>query len=410
MRYFNLNKNNSLYFWALFYAFSIFCIVMLNIGNTFVRTLGFILFLCIGFLLSKTNLLLFIAAIEPLSNVYKFNGGYTVLPFLFIVLFFKLVSCNRELSRKKLITLLSINLISTINYLIRGFSLGSYLSFFVCFLCFIWMSEDDTFLMEDLFYKIIWIYTISTLIECFCSAMLPNVTRMLVTVSQYNQRNVGFSSEWNYGRHIVVSIAFLFCWIKMKKNDLLLCTCVILYLSYSLIKTGLYSGLVALVFLVLMVPFMYDGSLKQRICYSILTLFVAIIGLFIIYKFVFLPMKALRGQFSDNGRFDLWQLYYMDFIKNKSIFLFGIGAGAIQDYAGSISRLTTHNTIIEKVFEFGIFGIVLLLCLIKECFRKHGLSIRKNYRLIPLFTFFGTCLTQGVSGEELIFILMILGL
>lgn len=385
-------------------------IVLLNNGITIVRTIGFLLLFMSSLFLRVEDLLVLIIALEPVSILFKWNGSYTVIPFMFIVLFVKLGLKNTKVSLKKIIPLSALMLIGVLNYLFRGFGVAAYVSFFLPVLCLVYISENKNISLEKIFNKVIWLYVVSTLVECILSGVFPNAVKVVTHVSQYNVRNVGFSSEWDYGRHILTAISFVVYWLLKNKRNVVLPSMLVLYFISCLIETGLYSGLVALGGLVFMIPLTFDGTPKQRISYTVVGGIVILFVVVIAYYFVFLPMLELRGQISDNGRFELWRMYYNDFINSPSIMFFGIGAGAISEYAATIGRLTTHNIVIEKMFEFGIIGICLLVCLLGTCFSKRDLSIRKNLRLLPLITFLGTCLTQGTSGSELLFILMILGL
>ena len=346
--------------------------------------------------------------LESISTLYKFNGSYTVMLFLFILLFVKIIRRNRSLSGKKVIPLFSLMAISGISYLCRSYGMTDYLAFFVMLLCFVWMSELKSIDMEAVFEKIAWLYVISVLIECVFSTLMPTAVRAVTDVSEYVYRSTGFSSSWNYGRHIVVAISFLIYWILVKREKIVVAGALILFLLYSMISTGLYSGLVAIAILMVIIPFSFEGSIRKRVSYGIIALVVCIIGLIATYYWVYLPMRDLRGAITDNGRFNLWKAYANDFMTQPSIALFGVGAGAIQNYAASVFRQTAHSILIEKMFELGIIGSALLVVLLRRCFLQHGLQVSRNHRVLPFFAFIGTCLTQGVTGNELIFILMIL--
>ena len=194
--------------WVLFFMFTIICLYSVDHGHDLLRSVGFILFLLIGLFLNVENLLMLIVVLEPLSIIFNFSGGYTVMPFLFIILFIKLLEKNNSINSRLIILLFVIMSISLLNYVYRGYSISSYVSFFICLLCFVWLSQTSNIDMVRIFERVVWLYVCSTLVECVFSGLFTNAVKTITSVSSYNNRNIGFSSEWDYGRHIVVSIAF----------------------------------------------------------------------------------------------------------------------------------------------------------------------------------------------------------
>ena len=394
--------------WIASYVFVLASILAMNNGIGSIQTIGFFFVLAVGAMLPVEQLLMFIVMMEPLGAIYRINGRYTVMPFLFIILFVKLVAGNKTISKKKLIPMFGLMAISIYNYVTRGYNISTYVGFFIALLCFVWASGNKCINMQRVFEKSIWLFVLSVLIESIASRTMPTVVRMVREVSAYEYRLAGFTSSWNYGRHVVVAIAFLVYWLRYQNGNKLIAGALIGYFLECMISTGLYSGLLAIGLMLLLIPFSFQGTIKQRITYVSISLLVCAVVFLIIYNYVYLPMYNLRGQISDNGRFDIWKMYYDIFVNDAGIFFGGIGAGAIQDYAASKSILTTHSIVIEKLFELGIVGTGLLIFLISGCTRKQNQRISTNGRLLPLATFLGTCLTQGVSGNELIFILMII--
>ena len=71
------------------------------------------------------------------------------------------------------------------------------------------------------------------------------------------------------------------------------------------------------------------------------------------------------------GRFNIWQDYLKAFASDLSLFLFGAGVGAPKPNGNA-----AHNIILEIIYNFGIFGGIILIFMLWLIF----VSERKNFR------------------------------
>ena len=380
----------------------------INAGYTYIRVIGLVTLVVVSFFLNTESLLVLMSIIEPFSIVYKLQNSFSVMPFLFAVLFVKLFSIKRKYSSRIAIPLMALISIGLIVVFIRGFSIASFLSFYLYLICFILVVTDENIDLNKVFEAVSLYYLISVFIECILSGFLTNAVSTVTKVSVYNLRNIGFSNEWEFGRHIVVAVAFCLTNILKRKRFLLAYIAAIIYLIYKLTSTGLYSGLLAVGILIMCLPFIYKGSTGKRVLFFAVTIIVSAGLLLLVYYYVYIPMYNLRGQFTDNGRYNTWLAYLHDLGSNAGLLLFGSGAGCIGDYAASVHRITAHNILLEKLVEFGIFGMLGLITIIRNTYRGYTFRLNENLHLFPLIGFLGTTITQGVTGSELIFILMMI--
>lgn len=403
------NQSLKKYIWIPFsLGIVVLSLLLVNTGNTSIRVVGLLSFVIIALFLKPDSIVILMALVEPFSIVFKLQDSFSVMPFLFIILFVKSIPNGRKYPSKVIMPLLALMSIGLIVVFARGFSITSFLSFYLYLICVVVVLNNENICLEHVFEVVsIW-YVISVLIECILSEYLPNAVSMVTKVSIYNLRNIGFSNEWEFGRHLVVAVAFCLTNILKRKRFLLAYIVAIVYLIYKLTSTGLYSGLLAIGILIMCLPFIYKGSMGKRVLFFTVTILISAGLLLLAYYYVYIPMYNLRGQFTDNGRFNTWLAYLHDLGSNISLLLFGAGAGCISDYAASVHRITAHNILLEKVVEFGIFGLIGLISLIKNSYKGYTFKLNENLNLFPLIGFLGTTITQGVTGSELVFILMMI--
>ncbi len=380
---------------------------MLNQGIIISRTLISVILCTIAIFLSIEELIPMIFILSPFSIIFKFFGMFTVMPVLFIILSVKCILRNHKLAQIPYALFVLLFLVNILNALISYNDIFNSLSTFVSLfslISFILITDIDR---NKVFMLTSNLYIVSVIMLCVFSELFINVAPHVIEVAEHNLRNIGFSNEWDFGRSIIVAIAFVVYWLLKNRKYIILGVLVIMYFLSKLISTGLYSGALSLVVMTLCLPFCFGKSFRQQPFYFLVIGFLSILLIIALYYLVYIPMVDLRGGIGDNGRFELWNFYINLFINDWKVFLIGVGGGCISNYAHSISMLTTHNVIIETMVEYGLIGIVLLSLIIKRLYSGQ-FSIYNNKKMIVLFSFLGTCLTQGVSGNEMIFLLMMI--
>ncbi len=98
------------------------------------------------------------------------------------------------------------------------------------------------------------------------------------------------------------------------------------------------------------------------------------------------------------GRTDIWQVFMQYIILNPKVLLYGAGFG---------SMIAPHNTFIEALYYFGIFGIIQYLLILKQIFPKS--NNKKNIvNFIPLFILLVRYMGIGYLLDDNIYMFYIL--
>lgn len=403
------NIYNKKYFGVLapIIALTFGCLALLNSGISSASTYGCYLLIGWAVFLSVDDLLCLIAITLPLGNIFKFTGGFTAIPFLILLYIIKSLSnkrcrINEYAARPMLWTfvLLFMSLItSTAHYLSALAIFPFYLDVF-----FIIITRNLNHIdREEMYTKVSFFFVIGTLMVCLGTMIFPAVSRTISNIGIYSKSNAGFSSTWDFGRSLSISIAFIAVVLLKYKKRILLNTLIIIVMLYFLIQCGRFSMLLGLGALLLTIPFVYGANKPVRIRLILtffMLLFIIIVGYFL-FNYVYSSMIEIRGiGATDNGRFDIWRQYIQYLKNNTSIAAFGTGGGTISDVASSLGTVTAHNIVLEKVVEFGIIGIILLLIFFRELYRGTAKQFYRNVNILPLITFIATAMTQGTSGNS----------
>lgn len=402
-------------FFAVCYLFILLTLFLTNNGISLLRTVGVFFFLAASVFLPQRMLFELIVLLQPFTSVFRLGEGLTVMPFLILVFIVKAALTSRGRLFGDAVSFALFFALFTISIVAHSLWFSSFtgaIPFFIYLLFFHMAITSEQLADGKVFDGATVVFVISALLFCVCIGLFPNAVSQIAPMSETGiDRAGGFTTVWEFGRILVVAVSLIIVRLLMNHRHLIVYIAVMLYFLYWFVQTGLFSGLVSLIIIAVLLPFSVEslGAAKKRYI-SVLMLFGSVILLLLGYKYIYEPMNALRGGMNDNGRFQIWSQYLGDLAGNVWMLLFGIGGGAISVYAESVSRLTAHNIVIEKLVELGLVGIVLLVLFLKQSFAatKVSLSLRKNLHVIPLIAYLGTCLTQGTSGSELIFLVMIL--
>lgn len=392
-----------LVFFALFTFATLF---MLNCNVSAMSQLSSFILIAIGFMLPPDALLCLVAAILPTGNVFMLSGGNTTIPFLLIIYIAKsLIRNGKEIDLdvvQPLMWVLVLFFISLLTTAQHNIGIMKIIPFFM-HLVFIVVALKMNHVNEEIRYNALALYfVVGTLLVCIGTVVFPSVSRTLGNASIYTQENAGFSSTWDFGRSLTISIAFVTVDFLKTKKRMILNSTIILTMLYFVIQSGRFSMLVGLGALLICLPFVSgrDKPLKQRAVYSVLTMIVIAVAAYTLIKLVYIPMTEIRDSgLSDNGRFDIWRIYFDYLNNNFSVALFGVGAGAISSIADTLGTATAHNIIIEKIVEVGFVGLFILMMYFIELYKDKEITPFRNVNILPLVAFLGTSLTQGTSGN-----------
>ena len=393
----------------LLYTWIVFELIIVNHGNNSISTFAFYLLIGLSVFLKPKYILIEFVLIAPLAELFKLPNSYTAAPFLSIIIVLKLLfNSDKRVNHNDfsyVLVYLLLFFFSIIASLLEFQSVVPCIPFFV-YLIMIYLCTHRLEITNKLYIIMARCFVVSCLIVCFGSVFFPTAVKLLSNVGMYTIRNTGFSNVWDFGQNLVIAISMVLIGFKNKRINLILAIMLNIVFIYFIIDTGLYTGLIGIVFVYSMYFFIDDRF--SKIFKIFLYLFLGPLVIFLLYKFVFLKMNDSRGQFSDNGRFEIWKLYYQILTNNVRILLIGTGGGTIMSYANKYNILTTHNVIIEKIMEFGIIGCTFLVLNIKKIYENSITSLRNNPKLILPIVYLLMGLFQGVSGSEILVLLIIL--
>lgn len=405
--------------WACFYIMTLVAVTTMSRRGVGQISTALTLFaVLVSATLSLENVFLLIVAIIPWGQVFKIPNSYTAATLLVLVFIVKsIVLSNKAMFHIEKTTFriyasyfvcLGISIIVS---LIHNSDIMSVVTFFLDFL-FVIVGVQIISDKRDIFEKVTFLFVISTILVCFCSTLFPALSRSLGKVSEYTKANPGFSSLWDFGRLTLISIAFIVVDYLNYHEHVVLKTVGIAILLRYMIQSGRFSILLGLACLLACLPFITkqrEVPIKRRVFIFIGMLLLFVLLLLTLYFFFYQDMVALRGvEASDNGRFEVWKTYIDYLAKKPSIVLLGIGGGAISSLSTALNTATAHNILLEKLVEFGVVGLVLVVYLLVRLYNSNKDNIWHNLYLLPVIAFLGTSLTQGTTGSLTFAILIVL--
>lgn len=74
------------------------------------------------------------------------------------------------------------------------------------------------------------------------------------------------------------------------------------------------------------------------------------------------------------GRTDIWKNYISAFLENPTIMIFGQGYSAVN----LNNHKASHNTLIQLVYQFGLFGVPLIIAWLIMSLRDFASCLQKN--------------------------------
>lgn len=391
---------------VFYILFTVGTLFMLNREVSAMSQVSCLVLIVAGIFLHIDDLICLIAAILPTGNVFMLGGGNTAIPFLLLIYIMKsIIRCRGRIdidAMRPLLWSMLLLAISIITTTLHSVSIMKIIPFYMHIVFIVFALRVNHINDESMYRKMSLYFVAGTLLVCAGTVFFPRVSRALGNASVYLQENAGFSSTWDFGRSLTVSIAFVAVDMIKTKKRIVLDIALVLILMFFVVQSGRFSMLIGLGAIIVCLPFVSgrDKPLKQKVPYTVLMLVAVAVAAYALYKLVYTPMTKLRGiEASDNGRFDIWEIYFDYLNKNLSIVLFGVGGGAVSSFADMLGTATAHNIILEKTVEVGIVGLFLFIMYFLSLYRNMNLNPFRNENVLPLVAFLGTALTQGTSGN-----------
>lgn len=340
--------------------------------------------------------LLFFLPWSPLIKLYSGSiSFYTIALFLFCVIAF--AKTGFRLKRYQIYLTAALLVTTLIGKLLQrnGF-INSYFVFFLMLFLFPCVTRGSV--GKSSFYILTVFFSLGIVTAALTAqqvATLPNISKY-ITVQSYLRitRLSGFFGDPNfYSAHITAALAgvqLLLIREQKKSRQLLL-----IVLGVALIYCGLLSAskmfvtVFALLFLV-WIPLILRQSGKTSNKIGLILGFLCA-GAVVLSSVAFQELfKILDNRFSyasnlsqlTTGRTDLWIKYMKEILFDPLLLLFGEGYSNVV-----IGTKSSHNTVIQMVFQFGLIGSVLLIAWMAKTQRgafSRPLSLKRKYGIALL--------------------------
>lgn len=398
------NKSRALL--PMFVVITLATLFLLNRGVSSVSRLASIALIIVGMFLHVDDLICLIAAILPTGNVYMVTGGNTIIPFLLVIYLAKAIVGNgRSIdveAIKSLVWILALIVISLCTTTFYDITVMKIIPFYLHVVFIVFALRVSRINRECLYNKVALYFIAGTLLVCVGTTLFPDLTYSLGNASIYIKENAGFSSTWDFGRSLTISIAFIVVDVLKTRKRILIDLLLGLIMMYFIIQSGRFSMLLGLGALIAIFPFITgkDKPLRQRVYHSLIMIVVMLVVIFALYQLIYRPMSILRGSAaSDNGRFDIWKKYIECIDQDIMLALFGVGGGAVASFADLIGYPTAHNIFLEKIVEVGFVGVFIFIMFFASLYKGKIINPINNINMLPLAAFLGTALTQGTTGN-----------
>ena len=395
--------NSKFIYYILFPTIILFELIgtISNIG-TYIALLLCLLLVFYAFI-KKSNIdIYFIILSMPFAVVFKISPDSSSL-FTYLILVSTLTHILRiKFNRNLLIVFFSSLLLSLLTqWVFNSFSYSDTLKFYTMILfSYIILSNKD---LTKNYKLIIMLYVTGVILSSIVSFSMKD----LFNFSEYViNKNVGggisdyrlqsrFSGLYNdpnyYAVNTILSLVLL-VFLFHKKNInyclFIIMSCLLIFfsiLTYS--KSSIIMLIIPVMFLLL------SNLINKRYLINLIfiVLVVALIVLFFHLDLNFINVMKFRfnnnssSLFDKNsflnelttGRLEIWRQYINFFENNTFELFFGTGIGS-----DLVNNLVAHNTYIEMIYHFGIFGSILIVALFVLIIHKTGNS--KN-----IFNYFG---------------------
>ena len=332
------------------------------------------------------SVLLFFLPWSPLLKMY--NGGISF--FTIVLLLCCLASLIQNKMTLKVYQIVLGALLMALTLVTKAIQHNHIANDYLCFLLMIFFfpcvmqGDGDTVS----FYRVTVFFAcgiVSAALTAQQIATLPNISQYIIVVSyQSLTRLSGFYGDPNfYAAHVSACLAgvqLLLCYEKERRRQLVLVVIALALLYCGLLSASKSFVVVMACLFLLWVPILLEkGAASSRF-----RLFMGLLcaGAVIASSSAFQALLQLVDErFAEastmseltTGRTELWQNYIHEFLHNPIVLLFGEGYTSI-----NLNRKSSHNTLLQLIYQFGLLGTPLLISWVvlslRKLFAKLGVS------------------------------------
>ena len=232
-------------------------------------------------------------------------------------------------------------------------------------------------------------------------------------------RYIGLSNDPNYFSAIMVFATALLVLLFFDDRKLKIWGILSLFLFVVLGLASLSRGyLLSLFLLVIVVALKLFFDFKIKFRYKLIVGAIVVAILIILYYqtsvFQLIEKRFTGDQDLSNGRLEIWSLYLKEWSADWIKILFGSG-NTRNSITFSTNHHIPHNTLIDLLYELGIVGLLLYVCLFiilykkvtNRRYNKVGLSFLPSLIVFSTYSFLSQTTEEGFIIAMIISILVL---
>ena len=382
-----INKNGLLY---CVIVGVLLCIAQMSGRSVFIGTMLCVFLLLLAWQSNKKNTLPILLFFLPWSALMKLSPGsisvYTVG--LMMVCIIAMIRSKFLIGIRELIIGMILLLITLVSKLLESgtISLG-YLSFMaMIFLLPTLQKEDDK--DKSVFFTTVIYLSVGLILATFFSQFFandPNIKRY-VTILSYNSltRMSGFNNDPNYyAAQITAALSgTLLMMLRGSRKQIITAAVLSIFLIYSgliTVSKTFFLVFAAMLIIWFVLLLRIQGKVSTKLIVITIT---TVMLLFIVSSNTFQQLfGTILNRFSmdtdmrsfTTGRTSIWGIYLREIFDNWKILFFGKGLTSV-----TVEGYSTHNILIELLFQFGLIGIPFVILWVKNLSRE--ISIKEIIR------------------------------
>lgn len=371
----------------LLFLLSVMCI-FLSLYNSIFGIVALVLHLYALFSYKPEKYIILLISLMPWAYIYKIDGVSTSLfSILVIISAIKFLVDIKRVDVYFILALFLFVLNVSFHFQINNSTLTMFIKLIFNFLILYGMCNLYNKKHLD---AILVFFIFSVLISSAIALLYPdryifsNRIRMEGTFVEFKyERFKGLQNDPNYyNASLVLCLLFLYYLYIHKKIGMSFFAFSSLSIYFGIITYSKSFFLLLLIWLVFIIIF---SIVNKRYFFSIVMILICFFGATLIVSGRIQLINILLNRFNDaagvtTGRTDIWEMFFDLFRTRMDILLWGNGFSTIiyQTHA-------SHNTYIDLIYYFGLFGSIMFFGIIKTCINQgtsHKLSI---YSAVCLF-------------------------
>ncbi len=365
-----------------------------------------------------------IAFCLPFSSILKLSdGGITIIPILYLIVICKLLITERvNYSASGIIAIAIFICFQILACIAYNANLISIISFLLS-IVFVFMAGEYLVQQKNnyryLFVNLVLFFVGALCLETICADLFTQIPNYISAKKHLLLENAGRYAALNidpneYTQLVLIALGLLIAIFPMINSKIIKAFCIIPFaflvskgfLTYS--KS--YAITLLFLFFILSIVFLFQYLKKHgtSALFIIIPFFIiVIIGGVLIYENV-LKVIFEKRQSDDllTGRGDIW-LEYLNALRYRLDCLI-LGCGASNTvYLAPVANDVPHNLYIEYLVQFGIIGLVSLICVFKTSFKNISKNAR-SYLIIPILAFAVTSFGISANASDVVFFVLII--